>query len=458
VRQAPSDILTRDTTVTDLPATREGRVLSRSENVLSRLIPTLIVLLFVFQLALLPAPRSDGHLLSSDGRCYYAYMRSLLLDGDLDLTNDIALYNARVPAGNEAPVDAWYVFSVGPGLLWSPFFLVGHGIARLAAAVGMSSNPDGFGFIEEACVQLASVGYAALGLVLLVGVVRRLVPRGVPPAAVAGTFLVSPALYYSIFEPTMSHTLELFSVSLFLWLLYGRPARENRDYFLLGVAAALVFLVRWQNIVLWVVAAPLALGLPPFGRRATARNALTAIAGAAPVMFLQLLFWKAVFGNFITVPQGAGFMAPAEPHLLEVLFSTRHGLLSWHPALALGIAGLAWLRPRALAWSFAIAFALDLYVCSIAGDWWGGDAFGMRRLTGALPLLMLGVAAVIASPHPSRRPAWVLGAVALLAAWNVAFMVQYRLGFIHPGDPLTFREMFIDKLTLPFALLRRFAG
>lgn len=425
-----------------------------------RPIPALAVLLLVVQAALLPIPRSDGHLLSSDGGYYYAYMRSLLLDGDLDVANDVVLYNARVPSESTARLRESYEFSIGPGLLWSPFFLAGHGIARIAAAAGGKEPPDGFGFLEEASVQLGSVVYAAIALFLLAGLARRLAPEGRPEIAVALTFLASPAIYYAVFEPTMSHTLELFSVSLFLWLLFVRPLRTTRDLVLLGAAAGLVFLVRWQNVVLWIAAAPLVLGRAPFeGRRLALRDALAATAGAAPVVFLQMAFWKVTLGSFVTVPQGPGFLTPLRPHLLGALFSTRHGLLSWHPVFALGLAGLAVLRPRPAAVALALAFAADLYVCSIAGDWWGGHAFGMRRMIGTVPLVVPGVAAGIAALRArGRSERWLLASLAILVAWNFAFVVQYRLGMIPPGDALTFREMVLDKLTLPFALAHRVTG
>lgn len=418
-----------------------------------------MALLVLAQIALLPAPRSDGHLLSGDGSYYYLYMRSALLDRDLDIANDVALYNARVPAASTAKLYEYYFYSVGPGLLWSPFFLAGHAVARLAQSLGSNVNPDGFSFIEEAFVVLGSVFYAALALVLLRRVTTRLIPDGFPAVAVSGMFLVSPAVYYVIFEPTMSHTLELFGVSLFFWALFGQPLRERRDYFVLGVATGLMFLVRWQNVTMLCVAAPLALGHPPFDRPRLSRPHVVAfLVGAASVACLQLLFWQITLDVLVTIPQGPGYLTPFKPHLLEVLFSTQHGLLSWHPALVIGLVGLAYLPFRFLALSLAAAFVLDLYVCSIVFDWWGVDAFGMRRMVGALPIFVLGCAAALAAVRTSRWRAYLLASLVFFAVWNVAFMVQYRLGLISPRDPLTLRELIVDKFLLPVELLRRFVS
>jgi hypothetical protein len=415
------------------------------------------MLMLLFHAVLIPVPRSDGHLLSSDAGYYYAYMRSLLLDRDLDIRNDIEFYNSRLPAGHSARLGEAYVFSVGPGLLWSPFFIMGHTVVRLANASGMQIASDGFSIVEEALVSLASIAYVVIGLLLLFQTVTRLARESIAAFAVLGTFLASPAVYYTLFEPTMSHTLELFSVALFFWALLGRSIERPRDALLLGGASALVFLVRWQNAV-FLVLVPLVLairwrdreGWPDFVPGITAF-----LLGALPVALIQPLFWRIALGSYVVVPQGSGFLNPLQPHLLDVLFSTRHGLFSWTPALMLGLIGLAWMPSRPLAIGLFVVFLLDLYVCSIATDWWAGEAFGMRRMIGATPVFALGMAAGLSAAR-SRVRRVVAGVIAILVLWNAAFMLQYRLELIPKSEALTFSQMTTDKFLLPAKLVGRF--
>ncbi|MDA2915217.1 hypothetical protein MYX77_14930, partial [Acidobacteriia bacterium AH_259_A11_L15] len=54
---------------------------------------------------------------SSDGRNYFVHVRSLLIDHDLDLANEIATFRAP---GNAA------IFPFGSAVLWIPFFVAGH--------------------------------------------------------------------------------------------------------------------------------------------------------------------------------------------------------------------------------------------------------------------------------------------------------------------------------------------
>ena len=409
--------------------------------------------MFVFNVALLPLPRSDNHLLSSDGGYYYAVMRSFWLDRDVDLTNDIALYNARVPPDHPARLGASAAFSVGPALLWSPFFLPAHLAARLAHAAGAPIATDGWSALEEGAVALASVAYVVLGLWLLVRLVAACVPAASAATAVLASFLASSAAYYTLFEPTMSHTLELFTTALFVWAVLCRPLRSLRDAVCLGAIAGLVFLVRWQNAVLLTLL-PLAFAVQPSHApnarriRTGVEHGIGIVLGFACLASLQLLFWRSTSGSLITVPQGAGFLIPLQPHWLSVLFSTRHVLFTWTPVALLGAIGLARLRPLRLALHASIALLLAIYVCSIVVDWWAGDAFGMRRMIGVLPLLALGTAALLGTAGPRARRALHVALVALVL-WNGAFIVQYRLGLVSRSEALGFREMVVDKFRLP---------
>ncbi|HEY5308644.1 MAG TPA: hypothetical protein VIK97_09060, partial [Casimicrobiaceae bacterium] len=48
-------------------------------------------------LATIPMPREDGHLAGSDGLYYFSILRSSVLDGDLDFSNDYQLMGVDAP-------------------------------------------------------------------------------------------------------------------------------------------------------------------------------------------------------------------------------------------------------------------------------------------------------------------------------------------------------------------------
>jgi len=115
----------------------------------------------------------------------------------------------------------------------------------------------------------------------------------------------------------------------------------------------------------------------------------------------------------------------SRPHLMEVLFSPRNGLFYYHPLLLAGALGwvlLARSRPR-LALACAALFATQAWISGAALAWWGGNGFGMRRMTNTLPLLALGLAAL--AERAWRRPALrrlALAAVVLAGLWNMALL------------------------------------
>ena len=89
----------------------------------------------LFFLVLLRAPRIDGQLIGSDGVAYYVYVRSLVIDNDLDFTNEYTYFQLKPAAFTRTSVG--YIgnkYAIGPALLWMPFFLAAHAIALAARA------------------------------------------------------------------------------------------------------------------------------------------------------------------------------------------------------------------------------------------------------------------------------------------------------------------------------------
>ena len=145
---------------------------------------------------------------------------------------------------------------------------------------------------------------------------------------------------------------------------------------------------------------------PAASARSRATRRLWA-AGFLAAFAPQLVVWKLLYGSFVTIPQGGGFVA-GHPAWAGVLFSPHHGLFAWSPLLYVGLAGLAlWARTapgRALA-VLAFLLALTRLNAGVA-DWPAGAAFGARRFDATLPFFGLGlaVAARATATLARRRP------------------------------------------------------
>ena len=103
----------------------------------------------------------------------------------------------------------------------------------------------------------------------------------------------------------------------------------------------------------------------------------------------QMLAWKALYGVFVlpAPPHGSDFLRLDHPYLLNTLFSSRHGLLSWTPVLGAGFLGFLPLLKRrpTLALPLLLPLLVMTWVNVCSGDWWAGGSFSNRRFDGLLP-------------------------------------------------------------------------
>lgn len=428
----------------------------------ARVLLALAALALAAFLLTLPLPRVDGMLIGSDGIGYYMYTRSIALDGDLHFANEygalypgIALDGLRTPTGHIANH-----YAIGPGLLWLPFFLAAHGLALALAAAGLPVATDGYGPLYQAAIAIGSIVYGSLGMALTYGATRRLFP-GTALAACAILWLATNIIYYMVIEPSMSHMCSLFATSLlFAVWMGGRPEPTWARCLAVGAAGGLVALVRQPDVTLLLVPVLdyLLLRRPLL---AHARALALVGAGFGAVFWVQLLAWQTLNGS----PLVSGYLASGawgfnwrSPRLLEVLGSTEHGLLLWHPVLLFALAGLALmlrddLRLGLLLW---LGFLSQAYLIAAWSFWSQGDAFGGRMFIASTPIFALGLAALLQRAAGLRRPAPLVPVAALLLiGWNALFLIQYRTGYISMSGPYTLRELTIGKLEMAADLVRR---
>jgi hypothetical protein len=402
------------------------------------------VLFAVFPLAL-AAMYLQPQRVASDGIFYFAPLRSLVVDFDLDFENEYRVLGAEPgyfqrTATGRLPNN----YSIGPALLWLPAYLLAH-------ALGLAGlyRPTGFGYAYFTAVATATAIGGFAGVVFVFRLLRNYFEESAALPATLLVWLATFHIWYMVFEPSMSHAFAMASVSGLL-LMAQRGPRGLRGFFLAGAASGLVALVRWQNVVF--VPAAMALVLSK-RERPSPRELVLGALGFFLVFSPQLLYWKLIYGGFLLVPQGGGYVDLGSPRIEEVLFSSRHGLLSWAPVLWLALAGLPRFVRRApvLGGALVVSTLLALYVNASVFDWWAGASFGSRRFDGALPFFALGLAASIEwlVPRVERRP---LAAVSLLLApfalWNFLLMGVYFGGAIPPDGPASFRQAAADGAEL----------
>jgi hypothetical protein len=399
-----------------------------------------------------------GARLQSDAFYYYAYLRSITFDRDVSLANDYRMIGLGDKPHLFEPTVTGYAHSawtVGPAIVWSPFFGVGHLVAGRLAAQGRDVAVDGSSFPYRQSIVIAGLVYALIGWWLTLRLCEQWFRTRVAATAVALVAGGSFMLWYMVVEPTMTHAPSMAAVAAFL--LYWTRTRDQRSlmgWVVLGVIAGLMTLLRWQNALFAIVpACDAAMALWRAWQsddRQGVRDLLTGGAVFTVVATLaclpQMIAWKAIYGSWIAVSPVGPQIRLTDPELVLTLFSSRNGLLAMSPILYVGLIGLIGFSRRRAAIGVPLLFAVGAMVWFNASiqDWWGSDGYGGRRFDGVIPILTIGVAAALETIRGwmAARPQMVVGGVAaMLVAWNLTFMAAAQRGSVRLGEAIPFGQV-----------------
>ena len=444
------------------------------------------VLLVIFLLTLVT---SFFPHIEADGIEYYAYLRSLAFDGDLHFANELSTETPfpHVPYGlgaKKTPTGYEPNFaSVGPALVWTPFFAVGHLLALGGHALGLGWTLDGYSEPYVVLICFGSTLSALVTLLLGYDLVRRIYGRALGLLATVATFFGTSLFYYAFYKPDFAHALAACAVMAFVYLwvrTFGR--RTLIQWLWLGLAAGFMSALYWID-ALFVVLPALELGWM-LVQAARGKGQGVRFGAALGSLFLggilftlaflvafapQMVAWKIIFGEWFTVPQ-EGFATPSGFAALELLLSPLHGLLPWTPLAVLGMVGLLWLAWEKRPWGTIVLVGLAVFFLYNAtlDSWHGGGYFGLRRLTNAFPFFLLGVAALLDRVRRSwgprigvgrrsapGRPAAASSAgpiasvvMALLPTfWGLAVLLRY-LAYTIPHYPLELEGLSLGEFLL----------
>ena len=389
-----------------------------------------------------------GGRIGGDGISYYVYTRSLAKDGDLDFTNEYTHYGWITRADIRIPTKTGLrrsIFAVGPGLVSIPFFLIGEAVGRAQATAGAAVDLSGYGDVHVHAVGLGGFLYGFAAVLLTHTLLRRHFSKDTALLAALLLWFATFLHWYMTQQPIMSHVSSACGAALILLVWdRGREARSAWGYLLFGLLLGFTMCLRWQNGVFLLLPGLELLrrawreGLP-FSKAVFFGGLLTlgTLVGASP----QMVAWKILYGVFLlpAPPHGADFVRLDHPWILNTLFSSRHGLLSWTPVLWAGFLGFLPLLKRkpALAVPLLPALLVMTYVNMCSGDWWAGGSFSNRRFDCLLPVLALGLAAAIETLRRlvARKPELALAGLALpLVVWNGTLAEQVRLGLVPRDD------------------------
>lgn len=331
---------------------------------------------------------------TSDGREYFAHIRSLVIDFDLSFENE----NTTFRTGGMPDI-----FPFGSAILWLPFYVAAHLWFGVLNLLGGEWSRSGYHNTYQMAVGLGTLFYGFVGLLLAYRIARDYYAEKIVVLSIFLLSLGSFLVWYLTVEASFTHGNSLFATTLFLYVWYRtKEERGPRGWLLLGLAAGLMTMVRWQNAVFLVF--PVADGVRDLWRMIRSRDYAVLgghgafIAGFIGGFLPQMLFWKVVNGGWLALPHGqSGQQWWRDSLMTDVLFSSNHGLFAWHPIVyfaALGIP-LFLVRDFRFGGLLTAVFVSQVYINGAVATWWGGSGFGGRRFASCMLLFVLGLSAII---------------------------------------------------------------
>lgn len=426
------------------------------------------------------APRGDGVyrpvLARGDGHMMYLMARSTALDGDWRFDNDLARFGdpwrqRTTKTGRKA-----IAHPIGPALVWTPLIWIAEAGAVVANLFGAEIQLHGYTLWHQRFVFLSSALFGCGAALLGAWLARRLLGGAWAATYAAVAVLLGTSLtYYATYMPSYSHAMDAFACAGFLayWAFtVGRS--DRRRWIVLGVLLGVATLVRVQELAMGIVVA-LEVVVETVRRRGrwreTARWWLggAAALGITLLVFVpQLLEWHIVFGKVTELPQGAKYTRLEAPMVAELLFAPRNGWFSTTPVAYAAVIGLVLVprRARLVGLGLLAAVVIQVYLNSTILDWWGGAAFGQRRLCNVTLPLVFGLTSLLwrCGRLARRLPIAARHAIAVailgpMLAWNLGRVGALRAGLPAPESLVpTCCDHVPRPLRPSFAALYRLTG
>ena len=373
-----------------------------------------------------------------DDSFYYFWLPSVVIDHDIDFTNqlahsgtidpsmrDLALTLPRTPTGlleNKYP-PGWALSSL-------PFFLLAHLFAP--------ESSTGFEPVYLVSVWLGQLWYAIVGVWLATKILTRYFSAPTAVVAALTGWLASPMVYYQTARLSMSHSVVFTLAMAVFWIALRIRDGETRPrwWILLGFLSALLVVTR--NVAVVYLAMPGWIVIRKLHAAAIPRIAWLLLGAALPLV-LQMIAWKLLHGSWIAYSYGGERFDFGNLHLFEILFSPLHGWFYWHPITAIAIAAfVVWAANRAEGRAWSISLVVMVVLSAAWPTWWLGSSFGYRGLEVATLFVMIGIAMLLDVVHRHRALRIIVsGVIGVAIVWNLALLMLFLTQRIPREAPVT---------------------
>ncbi len=439
---------------------------------------TLLLVFFLFFLLLTPLGAFSSWIAASDHTGYYsitridpaddariyAFLRSSVIDGDIDFFNEKGLFSRfnLTPTGNSFNK----MYAIGSALLWLPFFLVGHIIAHVYLSLGYPVITDGYSFPYLAMTGIGSATYLFLGIIILYDFLRNYFSRWVALVTVNVVWLGTFLPFYAFIRSRMAHANEFFMTCLLLyaWFYIRKRADVPVYLFLFGILAGFFCVVRLNDSPLLIFFAIdfLAILYSKYKLREIAavkrilKGAATFAVIFVIVFSIPFVCAKIVWGDHLAISgikqttEGENdkvitplaklqriFEKTEKENLWNFFLSKNKGLFLSSPFWLLALIGMYFFWRREKRWGSIVMIGLSFPVIFNIVHTSTGLEYGIRRTTPALPFLAFGFAALFEYTRLNQLK-WkktLIGLTGfLLIFWQYLQLIQHKV-ILHYNHP-----------------------
>jgi hypothetical protein len=388
---------------------------------------------------------SWGIVTGHDQPQYFAYLHSWVFDHDLNFENEYESIsgNAQLMSIAHSGDNNYNVAPIGAPVLWLPFYLVTHSVLVFLSIFGVDIGTDGLSTPYAIGVAFGGIVMALCGLVLIYSVLTRWFSKRSSMCTCFLIWYATPLQWYLLDEAWMSHASSFFAGALVLFLFFQSLEQYRLgDYCLLGLAIGIAMLVRPSHGVLILLPCLICVSRVWKNQdfKSEGFKLIVSLVCIVIAFSPQLITWYLRTG--FEGPPGSP-MQWSSPALSQILFSSQHGLIAWHPITLFGFIGVPflWKRSRICVVMLFLVIGLNVYINASISSWWGGTSFGMRRFIGILPFFSLGIAA-LGSWSVRRFQQYPIVPVGILLTgivfFNSALLTQFRQHWFAPTKSVSF--------------------
>jgi hypothetical protein len=371
---------------------------------------------------------------------YYSYLPAAFIHHDLTFNFPNNYWTNKLENGNRIPK-----VTVGMAIMYSPFFFVGHVLAK-----NNQYKADGYSLPYKWAIHFGSILFTLLGLWFSRKNLLRFFNELITFIALICIFFGTNLFYYTYGFGEMPHSYLFFIFSVFIYFTLRWYDTKRINYlYIISFIAGFATLIRPTECLILIF--PLMIGIRTISDfRERIKQLLTNKVGLtlAAILFIfpffiQMLYWKVYVGQWFFFSYGSRErFFWADPQIFNFLFSFRKGWFLYTPMMLFAMAGVPILfkKNKELFYPIVLLLIINIYILSSWWDWPFGGSFGCRPLIHYYSFFVFVLATFIDFVFDSFKNYFVLNSVLksiacvtfyCLILLNLKQSWQYKYGILH---------------------------